>query len=370
MHNLGLSHEAALHAIMRLKAGLSPAACLESLTVDLPRQRAFLGEFLEGKNNNIGAVVGPYGAGKTHFLQLAKNEALRAGYLVACLGQETGLGTLSYPHRHMQLMLNSLQAASPVGHVLDFIASEIETKPQRFLKDVSTVVSNYCEYQALQETLELSFRYGPETQRTVRAIEQLSGAALARQTVSDKTRLKAYQLLGFWLAYGREVLNSRGLVIIVDELEGLFSSALYWSCRSRRIAYRTLAYYSGLGAHVRVLTALTPDGFDRLQDEVRADAAYIAGQPSVLSGEDLSSLLRKVSQLRPHELRTMTNQQYEMLLRNIKGLHAAARGYSKPIDEAIRIPTVGGMTPRVFSRSVVSALEALWFQRKANAASA
>ena len=59
----------------------------------------------------------------------------------------------------------------------------------------------------------------------------------------------------------------------------------------------------------------------------------------------------------------MSDKQYDLLFRNIKKLHAAARGYLIPVNGAIRIPVGAGVTPRIFSRSAVSALEAHWFQQ-------
>lgn len=53
---------AALHAILRLKAGLSPSQCLGELTVDLSRHETFLRDFFDSRGKTKGAVVGPYGA--------------------------------------------------------------------------------------------------------------------------------------------------------------------------------------------------------------------------------------------------------------------------------------------------------------------
>src|ERR1700723_2916403 len=93
----------ALRAIMRLKSGLSPIERVEDITIDLPKHLAYLNHLLDSSNRRerLGLVLGSYGAGKTHFLQLAKRVALKQGYAVAELGQDTGLGSLAQPQRHV-----------------------------------------------------------------------------------------------------------------------------------------------------------------------------------------------------------------------------------------------------------------------------
>ena len=68
-------------------------------------------------------------------------------------------------------------------------------------------------------------------------------------------------------------------------------------------------------------------------------------------------------QVPPQELQSMSDRQYKALQGKIVTLHAEARDYSTNGDEEIQIPRGVGMTPRVFSRSIVSALESIWFQR-------
>lgn len=83
----------------------------------------------------------------------------------------------------------------------------------------------------------------------------------------------------------------------------------------------------------------------------------------MVEGEDVPGLLRMLRQARPHELQSMSDRQYRELLEKIVYLHAEARAYPTTGDVRIQIPKGVGMTPRVFSRSIVSALEAIWFER-------
>jgi len=118
-----------------------------------------------------------------------------------------------------------------------------------------------------------------------------------------------------------------------------------------------------MGKHVRILLALTPDGWNGLQDDLHSNALYMSEYSSLVEGEDVPALLRMLREARPHELQSMSDRQYKELLSKIVGLHAQARAYSSSGNEGLLFPRGVGMTPRVFSRSIVSSLEAMWFER-------
>jgi hypothetical protein len=263
-------------------------------------------------------------------------------------------------------MIGGLRAEHPVGRVLDHAARAIDADPMAFLNAAYEVAPYTDGRDRFLSQLEMLLKIGPYAGRTVRALDYLSGQSLAGLAGTVNDRIRAYQLLGFWIAYGQELTHRRGLVIIVDEFESLFSTALYSSIRSRRTAYRSLTYYASMGDHVRILLALTPDGWNGLQDDIHRNALYMAEQSSVIGGEEVAGLLWLLRQVRPHELQSMSDSQYKELQSKIVSLHAEARGYSATGDEDIQVPRGMGMTPRVFSRSIVSALESIWFQRLAN----
>jgi hypothetical protein len=359
----------ALHAIMRLKAGLSPGSCLEALTVDFSAHEAFIQGFIRNRGSNLAVVVGPYGSGKTHFLQLAKRLASKAGYLVTSLGQETGLGILSFPHRHVSVMLSNLRGEKPIGRLIDHAVYQIDSNPKEYLETATAIAPSSEQTNRFLSQLEFLLQLGPEAGRASRVLEFLSGLSLAGQAGTVRDRIRAYDLLRFWIAYARELFNIRGLVIVVDELESLFSTAVYSSIRSRKTAYRSLSYYTSMGLDVRILLALTPDGWYGLQNDVHTNPQYIADQASLVLGEDLPSLVRVLRTVRPHELRRFSEDEYLDLMKRIMFLHSEAREYSVPDDAKIPFPSGMGITPRVFSRSVVSALEAIWFKNFLNGTS-
>ena len=192
------------------------------LTVDLSRHETFLRDFFDSPGKAMAAVVGPYGAGKTHFLQLAKQEALKRGHAVASLEQETGLGSLSFPHRHMQVILRSLRAPAPVGHVLEYTTSLLEAEPSRFLEQVRQVAAEKPEFRNVYLDLQMLLQYGPEGLRNMRAAEYLSGALQAGRSGSRNNRASAYQLLEFWIDFLATIFDCRGLMLFIDRWKGYF----------------------------------------------------------------------------------------------------------------------------------------------------
>jgi hypothetical protein len=227
---------------------------------------------------------------------------------------------------------------------------------------LNQAIEDRRELRNIVADLEILLRYGSDGDRTTRLIEYLSGAGLSGRSGSSRDRENAYRLLELWIDYLVIVLDCKGLVLLIDEMEGLFSGALYWSIRSRRTAYRTLGYYASVGSKLRILAAFTPDGWYNLQEDAHANASYLTNQSSIVSGEDVPRLLRHLRAVQPHELTIFSESNFRKLLEGLKRLHAAARGYDLIVNGELTITTRSGLTPRIFSRSVISALEARWFQ--------
>lgn len=244
---------------------------------------------------------------------------------------------------------------------MEYATSLLETEPNRFLQQVCQVAEEKPEFSNIHLDLQMLLQYGPEGLRNMRAAEYLSGALQGGRSGSRNNRASAYQLLEFWIDFLAIIFDSRGLVLFIDEMEGLFSGAMYWSIRSRRTAYRTLAYYASLGRKLRMLGAFTPDGWYNLQQDTRDNAGYLTIQSSVVPGEDMPTLLRGIRSITPHELAVLSERNYLSLGEKLKKLHAAARGYQTAVNGELKVPYYSGLTPRIFSRSVISALEARWF---------
>jgi hypothetical protein len=112
-----------------------------------------------------------------------------------------------------------------------------------------------------------------------------------------------------------------------------------------------------------MLAAFTPDGWYKLQEDADINAGYLTIQNATVPGEDVPRLLRSLRVIKPHELTVFSESNFRRLLAGLKKLHADARGYHAPVDGELAFLPGSGLTPRLFSRSVISALEARWFEK-------
>lgn len=358
----------ALRAILRLKSGLSPLDRVEDLTVDVDRHKSFLCSLLQEVGTNgksFGIVLGPYGSGKTHFLQLAKNHAFSQHYAVAQLGQDTGLGSLSHPQRHISTVLTSLSAPSPFGNVLEWLGAlaDDDTNNSAIEVYLMGLMGRDAGINEVAASSLSILRQTPHQFRSIKLIEYLSGASLVGCGAYVRARLNAYNLLRFWTKFCTEVLGCSGLLLLIDEVESLFSNAVCWTIMSRRTAYRSLAYYANNIEPAAILCTFTPDGWNLLQAEIRERNDYFKNYWSRMEAEDVPKLLRILSRVQPHELSQLDGRGYLALGNKLKCLHAEARGYADTSMSGVQlIPRSSvGMTPRIFSKSVISTLEGLWF---------
>ncbi|MEI2693178.1 MAG: BREX system ATP-binding domain-containing protein [Anaerolineae bacterium] len=76
-----------------LRVGVAPAQHIQELTIGLEDERASLGQGLaaaHGEGGAVRAVIGEYGYGKTHLVELAARAALERNFLVAVTSLDLG----------------------------------------------------------------------------------------------------------------------------------------------------------------------------------------------------------------------------------------------------------------------------------------
>jgi hypothetical protein len=366
-HQFSNNHHSALRAILRLKAGLAPLDRLEELTVNRARHFDYLSSLLstaKSESHAFGIVLGPYGSGKSHFLQLAKQFALNHKFAVAQLNLDTGVASLSHPQRHVSSILSTLTAPPPWGSLLEWVGTVFDD-PVESLSIEDHLRSKLNQYRSIGNTADEILAIvdsSPREQRSVRIVEHLSGGLLVGYSAHTRARLRAYELLQFWAKLCRDYLGCAGLVLLLDEMENLFSGAVYWNILSRRTALRTLGYYSSNLKPAAIVCALTPDGWDQFRDEIKVRKDYFINYWSRLESENIPKLLTTILKCDPHELFVFNQRTYGMLAMQLESIHAEARRYhqaslSRSFATAFSSPS---MTPRIFAKSVVSALEANW----------
>src|SRR5437762_1607358 len=101
----------ALADLYRLKAGLSPYHHLDELTIGFDRLKRWVGPLLhaDGTGERLAIVTGPYGAGKTHTLQVARLVAARRGFAVTTMSPDLGQSILAHPQRLISSLIENLE---------------------------------------------------------------------------------------------------------------------------------------------------------------------------------------------------------------------------------------------------------------------
>jgi len=364
---------AALSAIIRLKGGLCPLERLEDITLDLQSHSNYVQKLLDiggSVGERFGVILGPYGSGKTHILQVTKHLALSKGFAVAHLSQDTGLNSLGHPERHVFNLVRSLRFPNPYGTMLEWLGTLLDHPKERSSFEAA-LRGLRSECRSLVDSALWILQQGPRSLQTGLLLEYLSGALLIGKTATTSSRLQAYELVRFWVTFSTRILGCKGLVLVFDELENLFSNAVCWNILSRRLAYRTLSYYTEAIPQTRTICALTPGGWNLLHSEVRHASSGVLLEVETTAGEKVEALFRRILRTQPHELTPFTGRDYHAFLDRLATLHSEARAYPRSsIDSSSFLPRISpGMTPRIFAKSVVSALDHKWFERAVRPAS-
>src|SRR2546425_6322830 len=101
----------ALADLYRLKAGLSPYHHLDELTIGFDRLKRWVAPLLHdnGGGESLAIVTGPYGAGKTHTLQVARLVAARRGFATTAMSPDLGQSILAHPQRLVSSLIENME---------------------------------------------------------------------------------------------------------------------------------------------------------------------------------------------------------------------------------------------------------------------
>jgi hypothetical protein len=248
---------------------------------------AFLG--LLGTAGNRGLfVLGDYGTGKSHSVTLLRDLALSEGYATCWLTADGYECALNHPQRFVSSVLGTLETPHGDSGYSALIARLLATPT---LQD--SVVMRVLGDLNGRSNLELAVRAVLLDLAT--AADGMEGAeethlqadALARlltgETLTGLGNLESYRHMAYRLLRLAEHLvrlpGCRGLVIVVDEVESVFTKL--WNYRSRFGAYRTLsALCVGMEtANIKVAMAVTPDTFAAMASELSANSAFLGYPP-------------------------------------------------------------------------------------------
>ncbi len=355
-----------LSAVLRLKAGLCPLRAIEDVTVNASRYSAFLDNVLDmalGGNAAFGIVEGTYGTGKTHFLQLAREKALKKGAAIAQLSADSGQRALGHPQRHVCHLIAGLQL--PSGMTLASFLSRAQEEDQ-----VRSSVVSAVEPLTKGEFSDLAFVVLQALSSTIprwdakELIDESMGFALAGKPSSPSARWHSYHRLQFWISV---VLNMgcTSILLLLDEIENLFQRAVCPSVSSRRAAYRTLSFYTSLKLRkTSVLWAMTPDGRQELMEEYRQEFSAVAAQLTRLDEyERIQVLGKRLSESEPLRLKPLKDNDLRELAELVIALHGRARGVSVKMEKGtVDRLQKEAVSARDFCKALCTLLDEAWFE--------
>lgn len=323
-----------LRSVERLRCGLPPANAASRISVGTtPLSTAFT-DFLANPRSHGYVVLGDYGAGKSHALTLLRDLSLEAGFATCWLTADGFDCALNHPQRFLASLLGTLETPLGDGGYAAFLARVLELPElrSRMITEVADAFSgsSALDLQVRQLLWALAQPTGVMAARDPLAyltlihdhlIRLLVGDTLTGAGGHDGYRLVAYRVLALAVRL-TTVAGTRGLVIVIDEVESIFSKLC--NIRSRYGAFRVLsALLHGLaGPGLRVAIAITPDANLRLSEELSAAAGHF----SSLVCEPVRTLSRSLDAgtIPTWRCRPLSDVQFRELFENIRQLYADA----------------------------------------------
>lgn len=344
-----------VRALVRACQGLPEAHAIQSLTVGYDRIDAEISRLFslsDAEGSVFTALVGAYGAGKTHFLLHLAARARAGKRPVFRLPLERLDVDLGNPQRHVARLLDTAELPLPgAPGVGDLLVSyrRSEKKKQALLAALQGIASVPGD--------------AAEAARRALADEDpwsvLRGEDLAARP-GPRGRELAYGLLLLWIELLGKLEKTGGPVLLIDEAENLYQQG--YARQERRTALRSLAFYCG-GALPRALVvlAVTAEAAGQIRAEADELCSEIADQRTVLPWEDAAMLSRRLRRSRPLLVPGLDRDHCEELAHRVRKLHARVRG--KVVDPAFDdfAESIADGTPREVVRKTTDRLERLWF---------
>lgn len=270
-----------LRAIHRLRSGLPPSESVVELTVGADRVLPAIEDWLNaiGRDRKTLFVKGDYGEGKSHSLALLRERAHLAGFATCQLTADASSSALNHPQRFLPLLLATLEL--PGASINGF-----EQLLYRLLMDddkvqaVADIVERHLQsnrnldvYSRAALTTLVGYRGASADRIEERlmwirvATVFLSGDYIRHRSAAPDNRVASYTLLRIAAELACAV-GARGLVVLVDELESVYTKLP--TTRSREGAYRVLSALCASPnlSKLRVALAITPDAWKYFRADI------------------------------------------------------------------------------------------------------
>jgi hypothetical protein len=321
--------------IEALRFGVAPSAHVRELTVGLDKERENLKAALNeahAKGGAVRAIIGEYGYGKSHLVELAAEEALERNFLVA----KTSLDLLELPpHRAFDIyrsLVSSLRypdsderGLGPLLEAADHrVRDQLAARAALSLDPLQLALTAFAESRQ-RKAWQAWLSGGRRTNGMARLVPPGQKFPSLYQ-VGHNARQMAYLLSG--LSVLARLCNYSGLCVLIDEAESY--SLLTAQQRPKAGLFFGAVIYAAL-----------QERQDRLRDSAfpqhrRCDYPLAYGEDQALfflftvtRGDNnlpLEAWLtpEQILELKPHH----TPQEIGQFLQTLQGYHAQAYGYA------------------------------------------
>jgi len=222
----GLSAFHARQTVEALRVGIVPMNEVEALTIGLKVERTALARALSKTASEGGdavAVIGDYGYGKSHFVELAARMALETNFLVASISLDLKEMPPSKPNEMYKGLVNAIRYPQTTAHGLGLLFAHALENPA-ILNQFIQESSETCPLAAVLRRL----RDGGNTSQVEHnaLVDWISGLEAPRIYTSKLPKLyrngenaRQYAYLLLRISRLATLVGYSGLAVLIDESE-------------------------------------------------------------------------------------------------------------------------------------------------------
>ena len=210
--------------IEALRMGIVPDTEMSQFTFGREREINSLKSWLEEHTDNARFIVGSYGSGKTHLLNYLRTMAIQEGYAVALVEIDRQETPFSRPKRIYRQIVQNLQVPIPKKQTRqDF---------RRFLRRIRRegLLDDHSYFRYIQSENDNIWYWIEACEDVPRPPDYQHLPAL--YNYGTAANIYCYLLSGLGWACTQSQIGLKGLLLIFDEAETLFTRSTYASERS------------------------------------------------------------------------------------------------------------------------------------------
>jgi hypothetical protein len=329
-----LSQKQGLRLLQSLRYGLPPDDAVEYLTVGYLNTLPVIERALNSNMSDGGRwmmVKGDYGEGKSHFLRVFRNLAHSLGYASCYLCADAGASALNHPQRFLSTMLSTLELpnTSVQGYYGLLMELLLDSNTLQWVHESCSdpEVSSRTPFFQIADALRALMKpeqHGIDANDDLaaslrhQAANHLLGATIKSRAAAPYIREAAYRLLKNAGQLVRR-LGCRGLVILLDETESIFTKLPNEQSRTGALKVLSALCEGSPLDSCYVVMAITPDAYTHLASKAHREIPQWTRLPRFEPTDKFSNRLLKGATVL--ECPKVSHRDTELLLERVKEIY-------------------------------------------------